>query len=67
MILDEAAVCGAHAGLKSEFARGCAELVRARLQQAEKDTPANRELVAARRSHIDEILDTLLEMRHGQP
>jgi hypothetical protein len=67
MIHGEATVRGAHAALKREFARGCRELVRARLQQAEKDTPGNRDLVAARRSHIDEILDTLLDMRHGQP
>jgi hypothetical protein len=67
MILGEAAVCDTHAALKSEFARGCHELVRARRQQAGKDSPANRDLVDARRSHIDEILDTFLEIQHHQP
>jgi hypothetical protein len=41
--------------------------MKARIQQAEKDTRANRDLVAARREHIDEILDTFLEIRQGQP
>ena len=67
MILSQTAVDGVHAALESEFARGCRQLFKARLQHAEKDSPANRSLVATCRLHIDDILDTLLEIQRVQP
>jgi hypothetical protein len=62
MILSHATADGVHAALASEFIRGCRQLVKARLQQSQKDSLANRDLVAACRTHLDEILDTFLEV-----
>lgn len=67
MILGRTAVDGVHSALESEFARGCRQLIEARRQQMDKDTRASRDLVAARLSHIDEVLDTFLEIQRGQP
>jgi hypothetical protein len=53
-----------HAGLADElqhdFSRARAQLATARLQQAEKDTPATRAAVAGWLSFIDAVLDVYL-------
>jgi hypothetical protein len=46
-----------------DFSRACAQLDRARRQQAEKDSPANRAAVAEGLAIIDDIFDLYREIQ----
>jgi len=51
--------------LVAAFGRACAQLVEARLQQAQKDTPSHRATVRACKARIDAVLDLHIEMERG--
>ena len=51
------------ASLAEEFAVARAQYHEARLAQARKDTPANREAVAAASARVDDVLDLYLIVR----
>lgn len=51
------------ASLAEEFAIARLQLCEARLAQARKDTPANREAVTSASAHVDDVLDLYLIVR----
>jgi hypothetical protein len=53
--------------IADDFSRACAELVRARRRQREKDSRGHRADVAECRARIDLVLDLFLELRTACP
>ncbi len=53
--------------LRHDFQRARAQLAGARLDQAEKDTPAHRAAVGERLALIDTILDMYLQVSSQRP
>jgi|tagenome__1003787_1003787.scaffolds.fasta_scaffold15788850_2 hypothetical protein len=53
-----------HTELEAAFTQARTQLIAARLQQLEKDTPIHRASVIDCRARIDGVLDLYLDMRH---